>query len=101
MTDCNHAQDRKVFSTCPVCGDPFALGGTEPPRRHKTLEEMTPTEHADRQRTGEIPETAEYRAHVRRVHEAAGLEPPDQILADKPVEEWSPQDHFDRIQGDR
>lgn len=51
-----------------------------PPRHHKTLDELTPAEHAQRQeasRTGQPwtpPETDEYRERRAEVLRRAGLE---------------------------
>jgi hypothetical protein len=70
---------------------------TETPQRYKADEQMTTGDWVAFRRTGERPETDEYRAYVRRVHEDAGLDPPDQAEAPKPLEEQTAEDHFQRI----
>ncbi|MEX1140988.1 MAG: hypothetical protein WD399_08060 [Thermoleophilaceae bacterium] len=75
-------------------GDPV----TRPPKpRFKPQEEWTTAEVAEHQRTGRQPETTEYRAYVREVHEDAGLDVPGEYKADKSLEEMSAEDHYRRI----
>jgi len=44
------------------------------PRRFKTIDELTPGEHAERQAGGELPETEDFREYRRQVNERYGLE---------------------------
>jgi hypothetical protein len=67
------------------------------PRRHKTLDEMTPGDHLDHQRTGQRPETDEYRAYKRQVLEDAGL---DVDREDKTEDEWDVEDHLAHVHQD-
>ena len=70
-----------------------------PPRRHKAVEELSPGEHLRRSgRPGELP-AVEYREYVKRVHEDAGLEPPDPPPGETPLEEMSPRQHLGDSRG--
>lgn len=73
------------------------------PDRFKTIDELTPAEHAERQvaqRQGEPwqpPETDEYRSRRREVLERAGLEPDtEDRAAAKSIEDMTPEDHANR-----
>lgn len=72
-----------------------------PPDRFKPREDWTVDEVAEHRRTGAQPETDEYLAYVRRMFERNGLEPPDVPLERKPIEDMTPEDHFQRIQRNR
>lgn len=69
----------------------------EPPEQYKDREDWTVEETVENQRTGKQPETDEYRAYVRQVHEDAGLDPPESAAEPKPLEDHTPEDHFQRI----
>lgn len=65
-----------------------------PPQRHKTMEELTPAEHAERQRTGELPETPEFAAYR--------AENPDLFAEDgapRDLDELTIADHVNRKYG--
>jgi hypothetical protein len=74
---------------------------TDPPRRHKSDEEMTVGDWAAFQRTGERPERDEYRQARREALEAAGLEPDDDAKGPTALEDMTPEDHFARDDGKR
>lgn len=67
------------------------------PDRWKPRDEWTVDEVLEHDRTGHRPETAQYRQAVADAHRAFGLEPPDVPLDEKSVEDWTAQEHFDRM----
>jgi hypothetical protein len=70
---------------------------SKPPPRHKPREEWSPDEISHHDRTGEPPETAEFRSYVRRVHEDAGLDPPEAEPEPRPLDALTAEDHFQQI----
>lgn len=72
----------------------------DPPRRHKQPEEMTPADWDQYRRTRQMPETDEYR-QARREHLRAGGFEADDDPEDKPLEEMTPEDHYQRIRSNR
>jgi hypothetical protein len=55
----------------------------DPPRQHKKPEELSPAEVDRHRRTGELPETDEFRSYERQVRRAAGLAISEEAGADK------------------
>ena len=72
---------------------------SEPPQRYKAREAWTVGETVEHQQTGKQPETAEYREYVRKVHEDAGLVPPESASEPKDLEDLTADEHLARIQG--
>ena len=68
-----------------------------PPDRFKPLDEWTPDDHLEYRRTGEQPESDEYRAHRHKVLTDAELESDDP--GPTPLEELGPADHANRKYG--
>jgi hypothetical protein len=67
---------------------------TEPPRRFKELEELSPDEHAERRRTGRTEfETEEYIEGRQKVLAESGYADAD---APKTIDEMTPADHAAR-----
>ena len=66
------------------------------PERFKERDRWTVAEILRHAQTGEKPESDEYREARRVALVDAGLEPDDPT--DKPVEEWSSDDHLAEIQ---
>lgn len=56
---------------------------TKAPPRFKDEEDWTPADHDRHLQTGEKPESPEYRAYLREVHERAGLEAPEKTYDEK------------------
>lgn len=52
-----------------------------PPEREKPKAEWTVDDVVAYKRTGQMPDSDDYRAYVRKVHEDAGLEPPASAIA--------------------
>ncbi len=69
---------------------------SKPPERYKAIENMTVEEHVERDKTGELPESAEYQEYVNEVHEKAGLEPPNELS--KSPADLTPDEHLQQIQ---
>lgn len=72
-----------------------------PPERFKPRDDWSVDEILDHQRTGSQPETDEFRAYVRKTHEDAGLDPPEEPASSRPVDELDADDHFDQIRRTR
>jgi hypothetical protein len=72
---------------------------SEAPERYKPREQWSVEEIVQHRRTGKAPESDEYRAYVREVHEEAGLEPPEGAAEPKPLDELTADEHFERIRG--
>lgn len=72
------------------------MSGT-PPERFKPMENWTPDEHLEYRRTGQEPESDEYRAHRHKVLTDAGLESDDP--GPKELDELSPSEHAARKYG--
>jgi hypothetical protein len=68
-----------------------------PPERHKPRKAWSVAEVDEHDRTGLLPETDEYRDYVRKVHQDAGLDPPEIAAEPKALEELTAEDHFERI----
>ncbi len=66
------------------------------PRRFKPRDEWGVEEILHHKRTGEEPESEEYRAARNKALEDAGLEA-DRDAEPKPLEEMEPADHFQQI----
>ena len=60
-------------------------------KRYKTLEELTPGEHLEHQRTGELPESEQWLEAKARALREAGLEDDDGA---KDLESMTPADHL-------
>lgn len=70
---------------------------SSPPERYKPREEWSVAEVDCHDQTGERPKTAEFNSYVRKVHEDAGLDPPEAAIQPKSLEEMTAEDHFERI----
>jgi rRNA maturation protein Nop10 len=76
---------------------------TEPPERYKQREDYTMDEEVaavQAEQRGDPPprfERDEYRQARREALEDAGLEPEDDAEKPTPLEDMTPEDHFNRI----
>jgi len=71
-----------------------------PPRRFKRIEELTVNEHLERRRTGQAPETDEYRAYRRAVLRRYRLSEAGVNESAAAMEQMTPADHARRKYGD-
>lgn len=67
-----------------------------PPTRYKEQADLSPDEHLTYMRTGELPESEQYREYKHDVLERAGITDDDGGSAPA-VEDMTPADHFASI----
>lgn len=70
-----------------------AIDAAKPPARFKHPHELDPAEHLHYIRTGDLPETEDYRRRRRQVLAEAGLADEGEDT-DKPLDELTPDDHY-------
>lgn len=76
----------------------------KPPPKTKPIEDWSVDDHVQNRRTGAEPVSDEFKDYLRDTAEAAGLEPTDLGLddeQDRPPEDMSVDEHFNRIRRNR